>query len=400
MASLASYIRSRGLKMGIYTDVTTSPCIHGQYDRERGVVPGSWGHYTTDASTFARWGIEYVKADFCHDILPNGTTIDAEEAYTQFSRALNATGKQIYFLACYDRWVDPKHPGGVKPGVKPPWQWMHSVANAYRLGSDHHDDWQQLLAEIQGNAHNAQHSVAGSFGDWDALITGGAGCVDNSTTPPPSPPHTPCQGPGAVNCGPQGDGPPGVRCPHMTEAEYRTSFSIWVLGASPLMIDADIRNLTSFQSETLLHDEVLEIHADPAAHGGSRIGCTCAKSGGGRDGSGVTMPPTRTPAPTPAPVLPCGAAGGEVWAKRLAGNETAVALFNLREKPQTLAFSFALLGYDNGTELSLRDVWARTDLGKACGTFRTAKPVPAHGTLILRVAHAAEVTTRYTTHIA
>ena len=107
-------------------------------------------------------------------------------------------------------------------------------------------------------------------------------------------------------------------------------------------------------------------------------------------------PLTRMSAPTPAPALPCGATGGEVWAKRLAGNETAVALFNLHEEPQALAFSFALLGYDNDTELSLRDVWARTDLGKACGMFRTAKPVPAHGTLILRVAQAAEVTPHIT----
>ena len=60
--------------------MTQSPCIHGQYDRERGKVPGSYGHYTQDAQTFASWGVDYVKADFCDAQLPDGSLIDAEQA--------------------------------------------------------------------------------------------------------------------------------------------------------------------------------------------------------------------------------------------------------------------------------------------------------------------------------
>jgi alpha-galactosidase len=47
MASLADYIHSKGLLFGIYTDVTLAPCIHGQYDSERGDVPGSVSSDTT-----------------------------------------------------------------------------------------------------------------------------------------------------------------------------------------------------------------------------------------------------------------------------------------------------------------------------------------------------------------
>ena len=57
MASLVEYVHGKGLLFGIYTDVTQNPCIHGQYDDERGRVPGSYGHYATDAATFARWGV-------------------------------------------------------------------------------------------------------------------------------------------------------------------------------------------------------------------------------------------------------------------------------------------------------------------------------------------------------
>ena len=61
MASLVEYVHGKGLRFGIYTDVTQYPCIHGQYDDERGRVPGSYGHYATDAATFARWGVDVSK---------------------------------------------------------------------------------------------------------------------------------------------------------------------------------------------------------------------------------------------------------------------------------------------------------------------------------------------------
>ena len=62
IASLAAYVHSKGLKLGIYTDVTPQVCIHGQYERENETVPGSWGFYKKDAETFATWNIDFVKA--------------------------------------------------------------------------------------------------------------------------------------------------------------------------------------------------------------------------------------------------------------------------------------------------------------------------------------------------
>jgi alpha-galactosidase len=175
IASLAAYVHSKGLKLGIYTDVTPHPCIHGQYHREKEEVPGSWGHYQQDASIFAKWGIDYVKADFCTGKLPNGSMIDPEVAYPAFSRALNATGRPMYFIVCYDRWFN-KTSGAPFPGYRPVWEWVHPWANAYRLGRDHHDDWTQLSKELDVNANRAHHSIIGSFGDFDFITTGGQGC--------------------------------------------------------------------------------------------------------------------------------------------------------------------------------------------------------------------------------
>ena len=304
----------------------------------------------------------YVKADFCNPKLPNGTMIRAEEAYPAFSRALNATGRSMYFLACYDHWLN-KSSGGALPGTSEPWTWLHPWANAYRLSTDHHDNWAEVRKQIDLSSNSAEFSVPGSFGDWDALITGGQGCAPKPHAPPATTVRThngggpsPCRGPGAVDCGPAGGGLPGARCPNMTEAEYRTAFSIWVIGASPLMIDADIRNMSVFQRETLLHEGMLAIHSDPLGRGGSRVGA-CME---GRD---------------------C-----EVWVKPLVGNHSAVAMLNAADEPRVVGFSYSLLGYSASSKLLVRDVWAAGEASAHAGSFVSAAAVPAHGTLVLLVS--------------
>lgn len=238
------------------------------------------------------------------------------------------------------------------PGTSEPWKWLHPWANAYRLSTDHHDNWVEVRKQIDLSANSAEFSVAGSFGDWDALITGGQGCVPATT---PTSDGGPCHGPGAVDCGPAGGGRAGARCPNMTEPEYRTAFSIWVLGASPLMIDADIRNMSTFQRETLLHAGMLAIHSDPLARGGSRVG-SCMD------------------------VSDC-----EVWVRPLAGNHSAVAVLNLADEPRVVGFSYSLLGYPANSMLTVHDVWAG-EASVHAGNYTSAVAVPTHGTLVLRVS--------------
>ena len=162
---LVDYVHGKGLKFGIYTDATTAPCVHGQYDREGGVVPGSYGHYEQDATTFAAWGVDYVKADFCQEEQPDGSKIDPEVAYPAFSRALNAAGRQMHFLACYWCWLDYDADGVPKPrpGYKKPWEFLLPWANAYRVGGDHHDDWAQLAAQIELKASKHPESRTAEF---------------------------------------------------------------------------------------------------------------------------------------------------------------------------------------------------------------------------------------------
>jgi alpha-galactosidase len=83
MKQLADYVHSKGLKIGLYTCVGTLTCKYGR--------PGSFGHFDDDARTLAAWGIDFVKADNCHHA-PN---TDTRQLYTNFSRALNATGRPM-----------------------------------------------------------------------------------------------------------------------------------------------------------------------------------------------------------------------------------------------------------------------------------------------------------------
>src|SRR5207244_3971037 len=72
MKALANNVDSKGLKLGIYTDAGTGTC------EKR---PGSLNHEVQDAKTYASWGIDYVKIDWC-----NAEGLDPEVQYAKFPK--------------------------------------------------------------------------------------------------------------------------------------------------------------------------------------------------------------------------------------------------------------------------------------------------------------------------
>ena len=107
--ALADYVHSKGLKFGIYSDAGRKTC---------GGRPGSQGHEYQDALTYARWGVDYLKYDWC-----NTGTRNAEEAYALMSDALRATGRDIVFSLC--EW-----------GSNKPWLWARNIGNLWRTTGD------------------------------------------------------------------------------------------------------------------------------------------------------------------------------------------------------------------------------------------------------------------------
>ena len=76
------------------------------------------------------------------------------------SKALNSTGKPIFFNSC--EW-----------GKENPWEWMAQYANSWRSGRDHHDSWSSTSSIIEHNAELGKYAAPGGWNDWDFLMTGG-----------------------------------------------------------------------------------------------------------------------------------------------------------------------------------------------------------------------------------
>ena len=109
MKALADYVHSKGLKFGIYSCAGDQTC---------GGHPGSRGHEYQDAITYAQWGVDFLKYDWC-----NTDGLNSVGAYTTMSKALRAAGRPVVFSLC--EWGDTK-----------PWEWGKDVGHLWRTTGD------------------------------------------------------------------------------------------------------------------------------------------------------------------------------------------------------------------------------------------------------------------------
>jgi alpha-galactosidase len=216
--ALADYIHSKGLKLGLYTDVGTLTCAKR---------PGSVGHEYQDALQYARWGIDYLKEDWC-STLPGQ---NAESSYTLMRDALAAatakTGRPILFSLC--EW-----------GSNKPWLWAGPVGNMWRATGDIQDCW-DCKKDWGGNGVTQiidlvdpiySYAGPGHWNDPDMLEVGNGG---------------------------------------MTKEEYRAHFSLWAELAAPLLAGNDIANMSASTREILLNKDVIAIDQDTMGIQGHRV---------------------------------------------------------------------------------------------------------------------------------
>lgn len=315
MKALADYLHQNGFRLGVYTDSGLYTCSSGGRSYR---IPGSYGHYEQDAMTFASWGVDLLKMDWCNTLLPNGTQLDPFVQYPQMSAALNATGRPIYFTAC--EW-----------GRDSPWEWMAPYANDWRATNDHHDVWWDSVYGtallIEQAADLAAYAGPGHWNFLDFIYPGGQGCANNPV--------------------------PGAHCPGQTDTEYVTEATIWTIAASGLIFATDPRNMTAIQQRILFNTELIAIHQDPAARAGGRVGYSqCV------EGELHTL---------------C-----QVWARPLAGGDYAVALYNAGAVAHDITVPWQMVDQNwTGRTVYLRDVWAHEDLGGFMGQY-TASQVPRY----------------------
>jgi alpha-galactosidase len=213
MRALADYVHSRGLGFGVYSDAGTKTC-QGR--------PGSRGYEYQDARTYASWGVDYLKYDWCS----HGTQ-NAEASYRLMRDALDASGRPIVFSIC--EW-----------GTTRPWLWARGIGHLWRTTGDIQDCWDcrrdwggygwVLILDLQAGLES--YAGPGHWNDPDMLEVGNGG---------------------------------------MTTEEYRAHFSMWALLAAPLMAGNDIRSMTPEIRDILTNREVIAVDQDPLGRQGRKV---------------------------------------------------------------------------------------------------------------------------------
>jgi alpha-galactosidase len=201
MKALADYVHSKGLKLGIYS--SPGPLTCGGY-------PGSYGHEVQDANTYASWGIDYLKYDWCSAgrIYHNA---DLRAIYQRMGDALRHSGRDIVFSLC-------------EYGMGDVWSWAPKVGgNLWRTTGDISDNWKSMTDIGFNQGRLAPFAGPGHWNDPDMLEVGNGG---------------------------------------MTADEYRTHFSLWSMLAAPLMAGNDLSAMSEETRVILTNREVIAIDQD------------------------------------------------------------------------------------------------------------------------------------------
>jgi len=214
MKGLTDYVHSLGLRMGIYSSPGPKTC---------GGYLGSWQHEDQDAKTYADWGIDYLKYDWCSysQVSPQNPTLDDYKKPYQVMRAsLDKVHRDILFSFC-------------QYGMGDVWNWGAEVGgNSWRTTGDIEDTWKSMSTIGFGQDKTASGAKPGHFNDPDMLVIGKVGWGDSQHNT------------------------------RLTPDEQYTHISLWSLLSSPLLIGCDMGHLDPFTLSLLTNDEVLAIDQD------------------------------------------------------------------------------------------------------------------------------------------
>ena len=205
--ALADYVHSKGLKFGIYSDAGWKTC---------GGRPGSRGREFQDAKTYASWGVDYLKYDWC-----NTDGLSAPGAYLTMREALFEAGRPLVFSLC--EWGNSK-----------PWEWAKDVGHLWRTTGDiercfdcentHDGKWSSwgVLRIADKNEPLRQWAGPGHWNDPDMLQVGNG----------------------------------------LSVSEDRTHFSLWCMMAAPLIAGNDLAKMSKETRAILTHAEVIRVDQD------------------------------------------------------------------------------------------------------------------------------------------
>jgi alpha-galactosidase len=222
MKGLVDYVHSRGLKIGIYSSPGPKTC---------GNFEGSWKHEEQDARTYAKWGIDYLKYDWCsYGAVAKG---EGRESYVLPYRvmreALDKAGRDIVFSYC-------------QYGMDKVWEWgAKEGGNLWRTTGDINDSWASLNEITFRQPEISSWAGPGHWNDPDMLVVGRVGWG------------------------------PSLRPSGLTRNEQILHITAWCLLDAPLLIGCDMTKLDDFTLALLTNDEVLEVNQDLLGRAAKRV---------------------------------------------------------------------------------------------------------------------------------
>ena len=214
MKRLGDNLHAMGLKFGIYS--SPGPLTCGGYT-------ASYQYEMNDAKSYAQWGVDYLKYDWCsyNGIAKDTTLAERKKPYFLMRDALNKVNRDIVYSLC-------------QYGMSNVWQWGAEVGgNLWRTTGDITDTWESMSSIGFSQVEMAPYAKPGNWNDPDMLVVGWVGWG------------------------------PSLHPTKLTPDEQYTHISLWCLLSSPLLIGCDLERLDDFTLNLLTNDEVLAIDQDP-----------------------------------------------------------------------------------------------------------------------------------------
>jgi len=355
MAALARYAHDRKMLLGLYASPYNQSC--GQDPRT-----ASAGHETADAQTFAAWGIDYLKYDWCST---DADHADQVRIFTAMRDALRATGRRIIYS------INPNGPGHPFAGSSYDWSaiadmtrntidllpvWANPPA-AEVDGSLSSDDFMGVREQVAAAAPTVAHSRPGHWNDpdmlvvgitWPEFVKGHPNKLWKLALAGTLTPHQVDQIYHVLPLTPDVVGLIGAQRPSLTDAEQRAHFSLWAMLGAPLLAGNDIRTMLQTTRAILTNREIIAVDQDPLV----------------RQATALTQ-------------------DSRVMVKPLADGSVAVALVNSTDHPESTSTTAADTGLPAAPCYIVRDLWAHTT-STTTGDIHS-EGIPAHGIAVLRV---------------
>ncbi|MDR2347167.1 MAG: hypothetical protein LBD90_00805 [Bifidobacteriaceae bacterium] len=216
---LADWLHERGLKLGIYALPNDRPCGGEEGPTDKPDWPsglpetGSLGYEYLDAQTFAAWGVDYIKFDWC-GVLESGTYGQAAESFELWNQAIALTGRPMLVAASTWGWENE-------------WDWGPEFADTWRVHGDVGPYWTDILAALDAGSTPILRAASGPTRGWNDLdaIQAGNGSL--------------------------------------SLAENRSHFIMWAVSNSPLILSNDLTSISPALLGIFSNDEIIAVNQDP-----------------------------------------------------------------------------------------------------------------------------------------